>query len=650
MPTVNTTSTPPPASPTMAEPPHGAARHGSSVGKLALGALGEVYGDIGTSPLYALKECFNGPHSVAPTPDNVMGVLSLVFWAMTFVVTFKYLTFVMRADNRGEGGILALMALVSQRETSQTGRRTLLLLGLFGAALLYGDGVITPAISVLGAVEGVAVAAPGLAHVVVPVTVAILVGLFAIQKRGTATVGAVFGPIMVVWFTCIALVGVRGILAHPGVLGAVSPHHAVAFFAHHRVHGFLVLGAVVLVITGGEALYADMGHFGRHPIRLAWLGFAMPALLLNYFGQGAILLEDATASRNPFYLVVPEWGLYPMIAIATLAAIVASQALISGAFSLTNQAVQLGYSPRVTIRHTSSTEFGQIFIPEVNAALGVACVALVLGFKSSSALAAAYGIAVTGTMTITTLLFHRVVRDRWGWSRWAAWPLTVLFLVVDVSFFSANVIKVEEGGWFPLAAGFGVFAAMSTWKKGRAALAGMLRDSGLPLELFIPEMERHPPHRVPGTAVFMTSNPDGAPPVLLHHLKHNKVLHERVVLVSILTEDFPTVRDAERVTSRALGAGFFQVVGRYGFMETPNVPVLLASLPVWAIPGPRSELTPLETTYYLGRETLLPNGPSRMAGWRKRLFIIMARNAQTASAFFGLPPNRVVELGAQIQL
>jgi KUP system potassium uptake protein len=648
MTTVNT-SIPPLASPTET-PPHEQARHGSSLLKLALGALGVVYGDIGTSPLYALKECFNGPHGVPPTPDNVMGVLSLVFWAMTFVVTFKYLTFVMRADNRGEGGILALMALVSQRETTQTGRRTLLLLGLFGAALLYCDGVITPAISVLGAVEGVAVAAPGLAHLVVPVTVVILVGLFAIQKRGTATVGAVFGPIMLVWFTCIAVVGVRGILARPGVLAAVSPHHAVAFFAHHHLHGFLVLGAVVLVITGGEALYADMGHFGRRPIRLAWLAFAMPALLVNYFGQGAILLEDASAARNPFYLVVPEWGLYPMIAIATAAAIVASQALISGAFSLTNQAVQLGYSPRVTIRHTSSTEFGQIFIPEVNAALGVACVALVLGFKSSSALAAAYGIAVTGTMTITTLLFHRVARERWGWSRWVAWPLTILFLVVDVSFFSANVIKVEEGGWFPLAAGAGVFAAMSTWKKGRAALAGMLRDSALPLDLFMPEMERHPPHRVPGTAVFLTSSPNGAPPVLLHHLKHNKVLHERVVLVSILTEDIPSVRDAERVTTRALGAGFFQVVGRYGFMETPNVPALLASLPVWAIAGPRIELTPLETTYYLGRETLLPNGPSRMARWRKRLFIIMARNAQTASAFFGLPPNRVVELGAQIQL
>jgi KUP system potassium uptake protein len=647
---VRTTTVPVPAAPGATPAPAEHPHHGSSLLTLALGALGVVYGDIGTSPLYALKECFTGPHGVTPMPENVMGVLSLVFWAMTFVVTFKYLTFVMRADNRGEGGILALMALVSQRETSKAGRRVLLVLGLFGAALLYGDGVITPAISVLGAVEGVAVAAPGLEHVVVPITVAILIGLFVIQKRGTATVGAVFGPVMLVWFVCIGAVGAHGILAHPGVLTAVSPHHALGFIAHHQVHGFLVLGAVVLVITGGEALYADMGHFGRRPIRLAWLGVAMPALLLNYFGQGAVLLENPAAAQNPFYLVVPKWGLYPMIAIATAAAIVASQALISGAFSLTNQAVQLGYSPRVTIRHTSSTEFGQIFIPEVNAAIGVACVALVLGFRSSSALAAAYGIAVTGTMTITTLLFHRVARERWGWPRLAAYPLTILFLVVDVSFFLANVVKVEEGGWFPLAAGLAVFALMSTWKKGRAALAGMLRDSGLPLELFMQEMERHPPHRVPGTAVFMTSNASGVPPVLLHHLKHNKVLHERVVLVSILTEEIPSVPEAERASTRALGAGFYQVVGRYGFMETPNVPALLASLPVWAIPGPRIELTPLETTYYLGRETLLPNGPSRMAGWRKRLFIVMAKNAQTASSFFGLPPNRVVELGAQIQL
>jgi KUP system potassium uptake protein len=556
----------------------------------------------------------------------------------------------MRADNRGEGGILALMALVGERQSTRRSRQVLLLLGLFGAALLYGDGVITPAISVLGAVEGVAVAAPSFAHVIVPATVVILIVLFLFQKRGTATVGAVFGPVMLVWFLCIALIGLRGLVRDPSILMAVSPLHAARFFREHGVHGFLVLGAVVLCITGGEALYADMGHFGRRPIRLAWFAVAMPALLLNYFGQGAVLLHDPEAARNPFYLVVPPWALYPMIAIATAAAIVASQALISGAFSLTRQAVQLGYCPRVTIRHTSTTEIGQIYIPEVNWALGVACVGIVLGFKSSSNLAAAYGIAVTGTMTITTLLFHRVTREKWGWPRWKAWPLTLLFLVADVSFFSANCVKIEEGGWFPIAAAGAVFAMMTTWKRGRAALSEHMLGAGLPLSLFLPEMERHPPHRIAGTAVFMTSNPGVAPPVMLHHLKHNKVLHQRVLLVSIMTEEIPTVRAPDKLTVSALGAGFYQVVARYGFMETPNVPALLAKLPAGAVPGPRIDRASMDTTYYLGRETLLPTGPARLAGWRKRLFIIMTRNAQTATSFFDLPPNRVVELGAQIQL
>ncbi|HEY6002331.1 MAG TPA: potassium transporter Kup [Anaeromyxobacter sp.] len=623
---------------------------GKALAVLALGALGVVYGDIGTSPLYALKECFSGPHGVRADPANVVGVVSLVFWALFFVVTFKYLSFVMRADNRGEGGILALMALVGQTETGRLGRRVLLVLGLFGAALLYGDGVITPAISVLGAIEGVAVAAPPLAHLVVPITVVILLLLFLFQKRGTATVGAVFGPIMVLWFVSIALLGVRGILLEPGILRSVSPLEGIRYFAQNRGHGVLVLGAVVLVITGAEALYADMGHFGKRPIRVAWLAVAMPALLLNYMGQGALLLRDPTAARNPFYLLAPEWALYPMIGIATAAAIVASQALISGAFSLTQQAVQLGYSPRVTIRHTSHTEFGQIYIPEVNWAVGIATIALVLGFESSSNLAAAYGIAVTGTMAITTLLFHRVARDQWRWPRRKAWPLTLAFLAVDLAFFGANVVKVEEGGWFPLAAGAIVFTLLSTWKRGRLMLAEQLREAGLPLQLFLSEIGRKNPVRVPGTAVFMTSNVDNVPPVLLHHLKHNKVLHERVVLVSVLTEEIPAVPEAERVSVRELGSGFYQVIARYGFMETPDVPAMLDSIPRRDIPGPKLRIVPMETTYYLGRETLLPTGASRMATWRKRLFIVMARNAQTASSFFRLPPNRVVEMGAQIQL
>ncbi len=644
-------STPTPAPiPTPLQAGARVAPRGGTLAKLALGALGVVYGDIGTSPLYSLKECFDGMHSVPPHPQNVLGVVSLVFWAMTFVVTFKYLSFVMRADNRGEGGILALMALVGQTETTKAGRRALLVMGLFGAALLYGDGVITPAISVLGAVEGVAVAAAPLSHLVVPASVTILILLFVFQKRGTATVGAVFGPIMVLWFITIALLGLRGIAFDPRILWAVNPAHGVRFFAQHGWHGFLVLGAVVLCITGGEALYADMGHFGKRPIRVAWLGFAMPALLLNYMGQGALLLHDPTASANPFYLLAPSWALYPTIAIATLAAIVASQALISGAFSLTRQAVQLGYSPRVTIRHTSHSEIGQIYVPEVNWAVGGATVALVLGFRSSSALAAAYGIAVTGTMMITTLLFHRVARDRWGWSRWHAFPVTLLFLAVDVAFFSANVIKVEEGGWFPLVAGALVFTLFSTWKKGRGFLAEQLAGAGIPLDMFLAEIGRKNPVRVPGTAVFMTGNVGNVPPVLLHHLKHNKVLHERVILVSLITDEIPSVPEPERVTTRELGSGFFQVVAHYGFMETPDVPALLDSLPRRPGVGPKLKILPMETTYFLGRETLLPTGPSPMATWRKKLFIVMARNAQTASSFFGLPPNRVVEMGAQIQL
>jgi len=635
------------------KPIHGGPRvapRGATLAKLALGALGVVYGDLGTSPLYSLKECFAGSHSVAPVPQNVLGVVSLVLWTLTFVVTFKYLSFVMKADNRGEGGILALMALVGRTETTKAGRRALLVLGLFGAALLYGDGVITPAISVLSAVEGVAVAAPPLSHLVVPLSVAILVALFVFQKRGTATVGAVFGPIMVIWFVMIALLGVRGVALEPGILRSVNPVHGVRFFAEHGWHGFLVLGAVVLCITGGEALYADMGHFGRRPIRVAWLCFAMPALVLNYMGQGALLLRDPGAAQNPFYMLAPSWALYPAIAIATVAAVVASQALISGAFSLTRQAVQLGYSPRVTIRHTSRSEIGQIYVPEVNWAVGVATVALVLGFKSSFALAAAYGIAVTGTMMVTTLLFHRVARDQWRWPRWVATPLTLLFLLVDASFFLANVVKVEEGGWFPLAAAALVFTLFSTWKKGRAILAEQMRGAGLPLDLFLGEIARKNPQRVAGTAVFMTGNVGNVPPVLLHHLKHNKVLHERVVLVSLITEEIPSVPEAERVTSRELGSGFYQVVARYGFMETPDVPALLESLPHRPGPGPKLRLVPMETTYFLGRETLLPTGSARMATWRKKLFIVMARNAQTASSFFGLPPNRVVEMGAQIQL
>jgi KUP system potassium uptake protein len=455
---------------------------------------------------------------------------------------------------------------------------------------------------------------------------------------------------MLLWFTVIGALGVHGILRDPSVLAAVNPLHGFHFFQHNGGHGFLVLGAVVLCITGGEALYADMGHFGKRPIRLAWLTLAMPALTLNYFGQGALLLHQPSARENPFFLLAPAWAIYPLIGLATLATIVASQALISGAFSLTHQAVQLGYCPRVTVKHTSHTEMGQIYVPEVNWAIGAACIALVLGFKSSSNLAAAYGIAVTGTMSITTLLFHRVMRDLWRWPRWQSWPLTVAFLAVDLSFFGANIVKFEDGGWFPIAAAFVVFTLMSTWKQGRAVLASMLRDAGLPLELFLADVARRKPVRIPGTAVFMTSNLGSAPPVMLHHVKHNKVLHERIILTSVLTEEVPAVPESERVVTRDLGEGFFQVVAHYGFMEQPNIPALLESLETREGAGVRLSVKPLEVSYYLGRETLLATGAAKLAIWRKRLFIIMSRNSATASSFFGLPPNRVVELGAQIQL
>jgi len=624
----------------------GTALRGRALAATALGALGVVYGDIGTSPLYALKECFAPEYGLAPTASNVLGVLSLIFWSLNFVVSLKYLTFIMEADNRGEGGIMALLALLRPRRRRAGVRPLLAGIGLFGAALLYGDGVITPAISVLGAVEGIGVAAPQLPPWVVPiVSSGILVALFMFQRRGTARVGAVFGRVMVVWFASIALLGITGIVRHPEVLAAVNPWHAIDFFLRDGLRGFLILGAVVLVVTGGEALYADMGHFGKRPIRLAWFAVVLPALVLNYFGQGALLLDSPSAAVNPFYSLVPGWALYPMVAVATAAAVVASQALISGAFSLTRQAVQLGYCPRVTIRHTSRTEIGQIYLPGVNRLLAVACILLVLSFRSTGSLASAYGIAVTGTMTITTILFCVVARDRWHWPRWRILAVGALFLSVDLAFLGANLVKIAKGGWFPIVIALGVYLVMTTWKRGRQIVATILSDSSLPMDLFLSDIARRQPPRVPGTAVFMTSNSTGVPVVLLHHLKHNKVLHQTVVIMSIEGEEIPQVPGDERVTVEALGDGFYKVVGRYGFMETPDVPALLASVERQGL-----HARPSETSFYLGRETLLPGGPAKLAGWRKLLFILMARNAQSATAFFNLPPNRVLELGAQIQM
>ncbi len=633
---------------------------GRALAALAFTALGVVYGDIGTSPLYALKECFSGLHGIEPTRENVMGVMSLVFWSVNFVVSIKYVTFVLRADNRGEGGILALLALVRPLAKARGPRALLITLGLFGAALLYGDGVITPAISVLGAIEGISVATPAFDRFVWPIAVVILTGLFLVQRHGTAGIGRVFGPVMAIWFVSIALLGLRGIAMHPSVLGALNPVHAIDLFVRDGVEGFLILGSVVLVMTGAEALYADMGHFGRRPIRVTWFAVVLPCLLLNYFGQAALLLDRPAAAVNPFYSLVPGWGLYPMVVVSTAAAIVASQALISGAFSLTRQAVQLGYSPRVTIVHTSKTEIGQIYIPEVNQALWVGCLALVIGFRSSTNLAAAYGIAVTGTMIITTLLFHTVTRERWGWSLWRARALTSLLLVVDLAFFAANLVKIREGGWFPLVVALGIYTLMTTWNRGRARLTAIVRESTLPMDLFLADVGRRKPHRVPGTAVFLTSQSSGAPPVLLHHLKHNKVLHEKVILMSVVTEEIPQVDEDDRVECRELGDGFYEVVAHYGFMESPDVPAVLQALGVASGNGRPVAVKALDTSFYLGRETLivtrgspkdapLGDGVARMSRWRKRLFVLMTRNARSATTFFGLPPNRVVELGAQIQ-
>jgi len=627
--------------------PHGR----KELAKLAVAALGVVYGDIGTSPLYAIKECFTSPHGVAPTQENVLGVLSLVFWSLTLVIAVKYLTFIMRADNDGEGGILALLALVSPRGPGSETRRSLVLIffGLFGAALLYGDGMITPAISVLSAIEGLSVATKAFDHVVIPITVTILIGLFLVQKRGTARVGAIFGPATLLWFVVIAAIGMPWIVRNPKILQALFPWHAVMFFVHNKVHGFLVLASVVLCITGGEALYADMGHFGAKPIRVAWYFVVLPSLLINYFGQGALLLarggDKAHPVVNPFYELVSGWVLYPLVIIAAAATVVASQALISGAFSLTQQAVQLGYSPRVAIVHTSGDAEGQIYVPEVNSLLMVACVALVFVFRESGNLAAAYGIAVTGTMSITSILFYVVARKRWNWSVGKAGSVVALFLLFDLAFFAANLTKFMHGGWFPIVIAAAVFTVMTTWKRGRAALGKYMQSAALPVDLFMEDLALTKPHRVKGTAVFMTSNPGGVPPVLLHHFKHNKVLHEQVILLSVTVAHVPEVPIAKRVEIHELGHSFFQVTANYGFIQQPDVIEILRCCAEQGLVT-RGD----DTSYYLGRETLLPTGKSGMARWRKSLFGFLSRNARTATSFFNIPPNRVVEMGIQIEL
>ncbi|HVH10324.1 MAG TPA: potassium transporter Kup [Gemmatimonadales bacterium] len=624
-----------------------AAPRGRYLGTLSLAALGVVYGDIGTSPLYAFRESFYGTHGIPVTPGNVLGVLSLVFWSLVIVVTIKYHVVIIRADNKGEGGVLALMALVNGSRLARglPPRRLMIVLGIFGAALLYADGALTPAISVLSAVEGLEVATPAFESWVLPATLVILVALFLIQSRGTARIGALFGPIMLVWFACLAVLGWREISRQPGVLAAVSPYYGARFFAENPARGLVVLGAVFLVVTGGEALYADLGHFGHRAIQVAWFSVTGPALLLNYFGQGALLLRDPRTAQNPFYLLAPHWALYPLIGLATVATIIASQAVISGAFSLTRQAVQLGYSPRLEIEHTSSREIGQIYVPLVNWGLMLLTCVLVLGFKTSSNIAGAYGVALSTLMLMTTLMFYVMSREVWGWSFVRAAGVAGLFLWLDLLFLAANALKIRYGGWVPLAIAAVLFTLMTTWRRGREILVKRMLEKTVPLNLLLADLAAEPPTRVPGTAVFMSGTTDGTPPALVHNLAHNKCLHERVVFLTVVTEDVPHVASAERVTVKRLGKGFSAVVARYGFMDTPDIADVLAASREKAL-----DIHAEGTTFFLGRETLVAADRPSMARWRERLFAFMSRNAMRATAFFRIPANQVFEVGTEVEL
>jgi KUP system potassium uptake protein len=624
----------------------GEARPPGRLALLALGSLGVVYGDIGTSPLYAFRECFSEQHALAPSHANVIGVLSLIFWSLILVVTLKYLTFVMRADNRGEGGILALLALVVSDDSRPfTAVRTVMALGLFGAALLYGDGMITPAISVLSAVEGLRVATSAFDPFVVPIALAVLVLLFAFQRHGTGALGIAFGPITLLWFACLAGLGIASIARGPGVVEALSPLPGLRLFATHGAKGVLVLGSVFLVVTGAEALYADMGHFGRLPIRLSWFAVVLPSLTLNYFGQGALLIREPQAIANPFFLLAPSWGLYPLVGLATVATVVASQAVISGAFSLTSQALHLGYLPRMQIDYTSAQEMGQVYVPWVNWALLAATAALVLGFGTSSALAGAYGIAVSTTMLITSLLAYVCARRVWGWSVAGAATLWAGFVVIDLAFFGANLAKVARGGWVPLVAAGAIYLVMTTWRRGRGILARQIQSGGVPVERFAAEVEGAKLVRVPGTAVYMDSNPTLIPRALLHNVKHNKVIHERVIFLNVRTLPVPRVRSSERLRVVEVPPNGLAVVADYGFLETPNVPALLRQAESRGI-----VYDPMTTTFVLGRETLIYRGKSGLSHWRAQLFEFLSRNAQRATLHYRLPANRVIEIGAQVYL
>ncbi len=612
---------------------------------LSLAALGVVFGDIGTSPLYAFRESL-AAFGLTPTPLNIFGVLSMIFWAVFLVVTVKYLLIVMRADNGGEGGIIALLSLARRgQDLSERTQWWIAVIGLCGASLFFGDGIITPAISVLSAVEGLEVLTPGFAPYVVPITLAVLLALFLVQRHGTARVGVLFGPIMVAWFVALGAIGVYQILQQPQVLRAIDPAYALVFIAHHPFGAFVTLGAVVLAITGAEALYADMGHFGRRPIRIAWLYVAMPAVLLNYFGQGALVLHTPSAVQNPFYLAAPTWAVIPLVLLAAAATIIASQAVITGTFSVTHQAMQFGFMSRLEVIHTSAATRGQIYIPMVNWLLLAAVVACVLGFRHSSNLAAAYGIAVTGTMLATTLLLFVVARHLWHWS----WPRTLIvigtFLVTDLAFFSANTLKIVQGGWFPLLVGLLVFTTMTTWSRGRALVRAKVEPDLLPLELFLQSITDESPSRVPGTAIFLSAQSRGVPHALLHNLKHNKVLHERVVILTLAVQDTPRVADSERTELETLSKGFYRLRVKLGFTENPDVPHLLEQCRSLGL-----EFDPMDTSYFVSRQNIVPTRTPGMALWREWLFAAMAKSSTNVTDFFSLPANRVIELGSRIEI
>ena len=621
--------------------------HKTALHTMALAALGVVFGDIGTSPLYTMKEVFSaGHHPLALNPGNVYGILSLITWALILIVSVKYVAFIMRADNRGEGGIMALLALASRNvEGNKVKQRNIMLLGILGACMFYADGMITPAISVLSAVEGLEVAAPKLHAAIVPITLVVLFGLFWAQSKGTAVVGKFFGPVMLLWFGTLGLLGAINIAHDPSILKALNPIYAEQFFVHQPWIAFVALGAVVLAVTGAEALYADMGHFGRFPIKLAWFGFVLPALLLNYFGQGALMLHNPEAVKNPFYLLAPEWALFPLIGLATLATVIASQAVITGAFSVSRQALQLGFLPRMHIQHTSESEQGQVYMPRVNWGLMIGVMALVIGFRSSGNLAAAYGIAVTGDMVITTLLAAVVFREVWHWGKLKTGLLIGLFLIIDLAFFGANVLKIPDGGWVPLVIGLIIFVLMLTWKSGRTLLIKKIKSEAMEIAPFIEAIASHPPPRVPGTAIFLTPNPEGVPHAMLHNLKHNKVLHEKVVILTVKFLDVPHTNQEERITVEAMLHEFYRITVRYGFKDEPDIPRDLALCEARGI-----YLDPMDTSYFIGKEILIASQTRDMAIWRKKIFIGLFRSAETITNQFKLPPNRVVELGAQITI